>query len=58
MGKCSRCGARGRYYKSGPRNYIEWMEWAEKMQITHDQLRCPQCRYYTVWVKKRTKEEK
>lgn len=37
-----------------PDGYCEWHEWAEKMQETHDQCRCPVCGLFAVWIKKKS----
>lgn len=35
-----------------PNGYIEFDEWAEEMQKTHVQKRCPSCGFYVIWEKK------
>lgn len=38
--------------KSGPSGYVPWFGWAERKAQTHDQLRCPSCDLYAIWVRK------
>ena len=35
-----------------PKNYQEHSDWADKMQKTHFQIKCPNCGLYALWVKK------
>ena len=35
-----------------PKRYIEWFEWAGKKGKTHDQIKCPDCGLYAIWVPK------
>lgn len=39
-----------------PDSYLGWHDWAEKMSETHEQVRCPECGYWTIWVPKETVE--
>lgn len=32
-----------------PNGYIQWHEWAEKMEKTHVQERCPICGLWAIW---------
>jgi hypothetical protein len=36
-----------------PDGYAAWFEWAEKKQVTHDQVTCPTCGFYAVWIRKK-----
>lgn len=55
MPRCSYCGMKGRNYKAGPRGYVQWQNWAEKMSRTHRQLPCSGCGRLTMWVLKRVR---
>lgn len=33
-----------------PSGYLQWHEWAEKMDETHVQRRCPSCGLFKIWV--------
>ena len=35
-----------------PKEYLQWHEWAEEMEKTHRQIRCPHCGLWTIWVSK------
>jgi hypothetical protein len=35
-----------------PKGYIAWHAWAEKMSKTHQQIQCPGCGYWMIWVLK------
>ena len=37
-------------HTSGPREYVAWHEWAERMAATHQQRRCGECGLWAVWV--------
>lgn len=39
-------------HTKAPTGYVEWHEWAEKKAKTHDQIRCPGCGLFKVWVKR------
>lgn len=32
-----------------PEGYLQWFEWAAKMNKTHAQRRCPACGKYEIW---------
>ena len=36
-----------------PTGYVQWHKWAEKMTKTHEQIRCPDCGLFMIWVKKK-----
>jgi hypothetical protein len=36
----------------GPHNYLAWHEWAEQKTKTHDQLQCPYCDLWAIWLPK------
>jgi hypothetical protein len=40
----------------GPDGYIGWHEWAECMQKTHRQHRCPDCGLFAIWTPRREDE--
>ena len=46
-GKCSET------HTPCPKGYIQWHAWAEEKGKTHNQIRCPHCNLYAVWVPKR-----
>lgn len=56
MAECRHCGAKGRFYRSEPQDYVSWHEWAEKMSKTHHQEECPGCGRLTIWRKGAAKE--
>jgi hypothetical protein len=35
-----------------PRGYVQWHAWAEEKAKTHYQIRCPECGFFAIWVKK------
>jgi hypothetical protein len=35
-----------------PESYLSWHAWAEEMNKTHKQIKCPVCGLYAIWVKK------
>ena len=35
-----------------PKGYMHWHEWAEEKGKTHNQIKCPHCSLYAVWVAK------
>lgn len=35
-----------------PSGYLAWFEWAEQKAKTHDQLQCPHCKLWKIWVPK------
>lgn len=35
-----------------PEGYLDRAEWAEKKVKTHEQVRCPTCGLWAVWVKR------
>lgn len=34
--------------------YMDFHEWAERMNETHRQTRCPTCRLWAIWVPRET----
>ena len=40
------------YHTDGPEGYMEWFRWADQMQQTHKQVRCPGCGLYAIWVRR------
>ena len=38
-----------------PDGYVAWMEWAEKKAKTHEQIKCPVCKTYSIWKRKAKK---
>lgn len=36
----------------GPRSYVAWHEWAERMSKTHVQKKCDECGLWEIWVPK------
>lgn len=38
--------------KDQPYGYLAWHTWAAKMQKTHDQVQCPDCGRWEIWVPK------
>ena len=43
-----------------PDEYCSWHAWADEMAKTHDQIQCPECGRWAIWVRKKrkTKQEK
>lgn len=39
-------------HTAAPTSYIAWHNWAERKAKTHEQRRCPDCGFYTIWVKR------
>ena len=33
-----------------PLGYSDWHDWAEKMSASYDQVKCPGCGLYKIWV--------
>lgn len=42
-------------HTADPSGYLQWHAWAEKMAKTHDQIRCPTCGFWAIWVPKAPK---
>ena len=40
----------------GPDGYFAWHEWAEEMQKTHRQRKCPGCGLFAIWTPRRDDE--
>lgn len=38
-----------------PVGYNQWHGWAARMGKTHDQVRCPHCALFAIWVPKQPK---
>lgn len=45
------CSNRHNHMES-PSDYVEWHDWAERMAKTHKQIKCPECGYWVIWVRK------
>jgi hypothetical protein len=41
-------------HTEGPAGYLQWHAWAEEMQTTHVQERCPGCGYWAIVKPKET----
>lgn len=41
-----------------PSGYIAWHEWASRKYKTHDQIQCPVCGLYAIWVKRKPQKKK
>jgi hypothetical protein len=37
-------------HTDGRPSYPEWFDWADRMDSTHRQERCPGCGLYVIWV--------
>ncbi len=37
-------------HRTGPINYVDWVEWAEQLAETHEQVMCPGCDLWVVWI--------
>ena len=48
--RCEDCPDAAKSHTGAPEGYIMWHEWAEKMEKTHKQERCPTCGFWQVWV--------
>lgn len=35
-----------------PVGYQPWHDWAARMSKTHEQIQCPQCKRWCIWVPK------
>jgi len=35
-----------------PTGYAQWVDWAERKAKTHDQVECPHCGRFAIWVRK------
>lgn len=44
-------------HTSCPSGYVQWHEWAERMEKTHKQKRCPSCGFWAIWVPRGDTEE-
>ena len=38
-----------------PYGFLSWMAWADEMEKTHKQTRCPECGLWAIWVPKEPK---
>ncbi len=38
-------------HTKSPTAYVAWHDWAEKKSKTHEQIKCPNCGLYKVWVR-------
>jgi hypothetical protein len=36
-------------HTEGPSGYVQWHDWAERMERTHYQCMCPGCGRYLIW---------
>jgi len=45
-------------HTKSPEGYNQWQAWAEKKSKTHDQLQCPDCGYYVIWIKRKKEDKK
>ena len=41
-----------KFHTKQPSEYYLFDEWAKKMGKTHNQVKCPNCGYYKLWIKK------
>jgi hypothetical protein len=41
-----------------PQGYLAWHEWAERMNKTHRQIRCPSCHLFAIWVPRKKRAPK
>lgn len=41
-----------------PQGFVQWHEWTQHLRATHDQLRCPSCGLWTLWLFSRDQENK
>lgn len=39
-------------HTDAPSNYVDWVQWAWQMEKTHEQIKCPSCDLYVIWVPK------
>jgi hypothetical protein len=39
-----------------PEGYMQWHFWAEEMSKTHQQIQCPSCGLWAIWIKKKKKK--
>jgi hypothetical protein len=39
-------------HAEGPKGYVDWHEWAERMSKRYDNHRCPKCGLWKVWKRK------
>lgn len=44
------CRTPERHRPDEPGGFVAWTEWAEQMDKTHTQRRCPGCGLFAVWV--------
>jgi hypothetical protein len=51
LNACPKSRKRSCKHTPSPGGYVAWHEWAEKKAETHEQVRCPVCGRWSVWVK-------
>lgn len=40
-------------HMDGPSGYVEWHDWAERMERTHEQRQCSGCGLWKIWVRRK-----